>query len=134
VLREHDSPLVGWFLSVLLALSIRLYFDHNVNQAIVQGLRLRGLDVLTAREDGTHRLPDPDLLDRATAMGRVLVSSDIDLVVEARRRQHARVLFGGVVYMPQLLAIGLCVEQLQLLAEAGTAEEFIGSLEYLPLR
>jgi predicted nuclease of predicted toxin-antitoxin system len=115
-------------------LPVRLYFDHNVNQAIVRGLRLRGLDVLTAREDGTHRLPDPELLDRATALGRVLVSSDIDLVIEARRRQRAGVPFAGVIFMAQALAVGRCVEQLELVAEVGTAEEFLGSLEYLPLK
>ena len=113
---------------------VRLYFDHNVNQAVIHGLRLRGLDVLTAFEDGAHQLPDPDLLDRATALGRVLVSSDNDLVIEARRRQHAGVHFAGVVFAPQALAIGLCVEQLELLAGAGEAQEFIGSLEFLPLR
>jgi predicted nuclease of predicted toxin-antitoxin system len=89
-------------------LPVRLYFDHNVNQAIVRGLRLCGLDVLAAREDGTHCFPDPDLLDQATALGRLLVSSDIDPAIEARRWQHAGVSFGGVVYMPQSLAIGLC--------------------------
>jgi hypothetical protein len=36
--------------------------------------------------------------------------------------------------MPQSLAIGLCVERLELLAEGMTAEEFRSSLEYLPLR
>lgn len=113
---------------------VRLYFDHNVNQAIVHGLKLRGLDVLTALEDGSHRLPDAELLDRATALGRVLVSSDIDLVIEARRRQHAGVHFAGVVFMAQALAVGQCVKQLELLAEAGTAQEFASSLEYLPLR
>jgi hypothetical protein len=64
----------------------------------------------------------------------VLVSSDNDLVIEARRRQHAGVHFAGVVFAPQALAIGLCVEQLELLAGAGEAQEFIGSLEFLPLR
>jgi predicted nuclease of predicted toxin-antitoxin system len=115
-------------------LPVRLYFDHNVNQAVVHGLRLRGLDVVTALEDGADRLPDPDLLDRATALGRVLVSSDTDLIIEARRRQHASVPFAGVVFVPQALAIGLCVEQLELLAGAGEAQEFIDSLEFLPLR
>ena len=113
---------------------VQLYFDHNVNQAVIHGLRLRGLDVLTAFEDGAHQLLDLDLLDRATALGRVLVSSDIDLVIEARRRQHASVHFAGVVFVPQALAIGLCVEQLELLAGAGEAQEFVGSLEFLPLR
>jgi predicted nuclease of predicted toxin-antitoxin system len=115
-------------------LPVRLYFDHNVNQAIVHGLRLRGLDVLTAFGDGTHGLPDRDLLDRATALGRVLVSSDLDLVVEARRRQNAGEPFAGVVFIAQSLAVGLCVEQLELLAGAGAAQEFADSLAFLPLR
>jgi hypothetical protein len=115
-------------------LPVRLYFDHNVNQAVIHGLRLRGLDVLTAFEDGAHQLSDPDLLDRATALGRVLVSSDRDLIIEARRRQHSGEAFAGVVFVPQALAGGLCVEQLELLAGAGEAQEFVGFLEFLPLR
>lgn len=113
---------------------VRLYFDHNVHQAVIDGLRRRGLDVLTALEDGTHQLRDPDLLDRATALGRVLVSSDWDLVIEARRRQHAGVSFAGVLFLPQALAVGLCIEQLELLAGAGEAKEFVDSLMFLPLR
>ncbi|HVT58546.1 MAG TPA: hypothetical protein VHR45_09110 [Thermoanaerobaculia bacterium] len=42
--------------------------------------------------------------------------------------------FAGVVFVPQALAIGLRVEQLELLAGAGEAQEFIGSLVFLPLR
>lgn len=113
---------------------VRFYFDHNVNQAVIYGLRLRGLDVMTAFEDGAHQLPDPDLLDRATTLGRVLVSSDIDLVIEARHRQHAGVYFAGVVFVSQALGVGLCIEQLELLAGAGKARELVGSLEFLPLR
>ncbi len=115
-------------------MAIRLYFDHNVNQAVAQGLRLRGLDVLTAFEDGAHQLDDPELLDRATALGRVLVSSDVDLVVEARHRQRAGVTFAGVLFVPQALAVGLCIEQLKLVAGAGDAQELADSLLFLPLR
>lgn len=64
----------------------------------------------------------------------MLVSSDRDLVIEARRRQHAGVAFAGVVFMPQVLAVGLCVEQLELLAGTGEAQEFVGSLAFLPFR
>jgi hypothetical protein len=51
--------------------SIKLYIDVHVRQAITMGLRLRGVDVLTAQEDGARRLSDPLLLDRATALGHV---------------------------------------------------------------
>jgi hypothetical protein len=42
--------------------------------------------VLTAQEDGTGELPDPELLDRATELGPVLFTQDDDLLREAKRR------------------------------------------------
>lgn len=113
---------------------VRLYFDHNVKRAITQGLRLRGVDVLTALEDSAHHLTDPVLLDRATTLGRVLFSSDVDLIVEARRRQAEGVTFVGVLFAPQSLPVGLCVEQIELLAKAGEPKDFLDSLLFLPLR
>ena len=38
--------------------------DVNVRQAVPDGLRLRGVEVLTAQEDGTRELEDDALLDR----------------------------------------------------------------------
>ncbi len=60
-------------------MSIALYMDVHVHRAITTGLRMRGVDVITAQEDGYRRALDPDLLDRATALGRVLFSQDDDL-------------------------------------------------------
>ena len=47
--------------------------DVHVPRAITEGLRLRGVDVLTAQEDRTARLTDAELLDRAAALDRVLL-------------------------------------------------------------
>jgi predicted nuclease of predicted toxin-antitoxin system len=57
-------------------MSIALYMDHHVPRAITLGLRMRGVDVLTAFEDGASELSDPEVLDRAGALGRVLFSQD----------------------------------------------------------
>ena len=46
--------------------------DEHVPRAISIGLRLRGVDVLTAQEDGLRNTPDTVLLDRATLIGRVI--------------------------------------------------------------
>ena len=35
-------------------MAIALYMDHHVPRAITHGLRLRGVDVLTAFEDEAH--------------------------------------------------------------------------------
>jgi hypothetical protein len=53
--------------------SVGLYMDVQVPAAITRGLLLREVDVLTAQIDRTTELEDPDLLDRATELGRVLL-------------------------------------------------------------
>jgi hypothetical protein len=53
--------------------------DVHVPRAITDALKLRDIDVLTADEDGSRRLTDPELLDRATALARVLFTRDADL-------------------------------------------------------
>lgn len=45
-------------------MSIRLYMDVHVRRAVTNGLRLRGVDVLTAQEDDAAEMDDRQLLDR----------------------------------------------------------------------
>ena len=116
-------------------MSLRLYMDVHVRKAVTVGLRNRGVDVLTAQEDGTARLPDPDLLDRATALGRVLFTQDDDLLAEANRRQRERVSFAGVLYAHQLrITVGQCIAELECIAHAGESSDLVDRVEYLPLR
>lgn len=108
--------------------------DVHVPASITRGLLLRGVDVLTAQLDGTTELEDPDLLDRATALGRVLFSQDEDLLAEATRRQRSGRPFGGVIYAHQLgITIGRAIGDLEILAHAGSAVDFANRVEYLPL-
>ena len=86
-------------------MAIAFYMDHQVPQAITDGLRLRQVDVLTAYGDGANRLSDPELLDRATALGRVLFSQDKDLLREAESRQQSGSSFGGVVFARRLAPV-----------------------------
>jgi len=81
--------------------SVGLYMDVHVPRAITDGLRLRRVDVLTAHADGSSRLDDAELLDRASAHGRALFTRDGDLLTEAVRRQRAGVVFAGVIYAHQ---------------------------------
>lgn len=116
-------------------MSVKLYFDVHVPRVIARELKRRGVDVLAAQMDGAARLLDPALLDRATALGRVLFSRDEDLLREATGRQNAGAPFAGVVYAHQLrVTIGQCVRDLELLALAGEPEDFRGQILYLPLR
>ena len=108
--------------------------DVHVPAAITRTLVLRGADVLTAQLDGTTSLDDAALLDRATALGRVLFSQDEDLLAEAAKRQRSGQFFSGVIYAHQLgITIGKAINDLEILAQAGTPEHFTNRVEYLPL-
>lgn len=115
-------------------MSVALYMDVHVQRAITTGLRLRGVDVLTAQEDGCRMAEDSDLLDRATVLQRVLFTQDDDLLVEAKYRQVEGIPFVGVIYAHQLrITIGRCIQDLELIAQAGELDELANRVEYLPL-
>ena len=82
-------------------MSIVLYMDHHVPRAVTVERRLRGVDVLTAYEDGASRLDDSKLLDRAHELQRVLFTQDDDLLAEATKRQREGIPFCGVIYAHQ---------------------------------
>jgi hypothetical protein len=65
-------------------MTIALYMDVHVPQAITEQLRRRGIDILTAFEDGTEQLPDDQLLLRVTELKRILFTQDIRFRVLAK--------------------------------------------------
>ncbi len=112
---------------------VLLYMDHHVPSAITAGLRKRGVDVLTAEEDGSATLDDDPLLDRATSLGRVLFSQDQDLLAIARRRLQTGPAFAGVVYAHQLgISIGQAIRDLELIAKILDPDDMQDRVEYLP--
>ncbi|WP_293126919.1 DUF5615 family PIN-like protein [Microcoleus sp. bin38.metabat.b11b12b14.051] len=76
--------------------------DVHIPQAITEQLRRRGVDVLSAIEDGATELPDDELLERATALGRVLFTQDIGFRAMAHNWQHQEKKFAGLIFGHQL--------------------------------
>jgi hypothetical protein len=112
---------------------VALYMDHHVPSAITAGLRIRGVDVITAEEDDSATLDDDLLLDRATTLGRVLFSQDDDLLAITHQRLQSGREFAGVVYAHQLaISIGKAVRDLELLAKVLDAADMLNHVEYLP--
>ena len=113
---------------------LRLYMDVHVKAAITAGLQRRGIDVMTAQEDGSTRLEDTELLDRATGLHRVLFSQDDDLLAIARERQTTGVVFAGLIYGHQLAAtVGRYVLDLDVVCQVLNPEDMANRIEYLPL-
>ena len=114
-------------------MSVKLYMDVHVRWAITDALGRRGVDVLTAQEDESARLADPELLDRATALGRVLFSQDKDLLRDAKRRQEDNIPFAGVIFAHQLrITIGQASDDLELLAKVAEPDDLANRVEYIP--
>jgi len=114
--------------------SLRLYMNHHVRSAITQGLRRRGVDVLTAYEDGAAEFDDERLLERAAELDRVVFTHDDDFLGIADRWQQAGRLFPGLVYAHQLsVTIGKAIGDLELIAKTSDSEELRNKVQFLPL-
>jgi predicted nuclease of predicted toxin-antitoxin system len=109
--------------------------DENVSREVVLALRRRGVDVLTAQEDGLDATADVVLLTRATSLGRALFTHDKDLLLEASRRMHSGDAFSGVIYVHQIkISVGQTVRDLEFLSLAGEPSDFLNTIHHLPLR
>lgn len=115
-------------------MSLSLLMDVHIRWAVTDGLRRRGVDVLSAQEDGSAQLDDASLLDRATSLGRVLFSQDDDLLAEATRRQRAGEPFSGVIYAHQFrTTVGQAIRDLEVIATVFEPDDIANRVEYLPL-
>jgi len=116
--------------------TVRYLFDEDFNGRIVRGLRRRAprLDAQTVQTAGLAQAPDTDVLQWAATKGRVLVSHDHRTMrAHAEERLRLELPMGGLVLVPQEYPIGRAIDDLALIAEATTADEWDGKIVFLPL-
>jgi len=113
---------------------VALYMDAHIPAAITEQLRLRGVDVLAATEEGTHELPDDQLLEAVSVLGRLLFTHDIRFRAMAERWQREGRRFAGLLYgHAEGASIGQYVRDLELIAKASGQAEWKNAVMYLPL-
>jgi hypothetical protein len=104
---------------------IGLYTDENVDRRIVEALRRRDVDVLTAYESGlTGSVDDEQHLELATDKDRALLTADTDLLAIGHRwvgesRAHAGVIF----YHQRWTTLGHVVNQVYRIARGLEAKD-----------
>jgi hypothetical protein len=112
----------------------KLYMDVHVPRPVTDQLRRRGVDVMTANDDGNGNLQDEELLSRATELGRVMVSQDIRFCDLAGNWQHRGRFFAGFAFAhPFSITIGQFVSDLELIAIASLEGECENQIFRLPL-
>jgi hypothetical protein len=103
------------------------YVDEHIGGVIVNGLRQRGIDVMTVTEAGLRGSADEIHLAFARNAGRTIFTQDRDFLrLAASGVRHA-----GVVYASQGTPIGKIVAGLFLIHSALSAEEMMNSVEFL---
>jgi predicted nuclease of predicted toxin-antitoxin system len=116
-------------------MSLGYYFDHHVPAAIADGVRRRGIDVLTALEDNTSDWDDEAILQRASELNRLVFTQDLDFLAIAHRWATSNREFCGIVFAHQLgITIGQAINELELIATCLGAGDVRNRVEYLPLR
>jgi uncharacterized protein with PIN domain len=101
--------------------------DEHVHPAITKGLRLRGIDVLTAQDASMLGATDEEHLRFATRLKRVLFTNDDDFLrLHSEGVEHA-----GIAYTHQRTSIGHVVRTLTLIHEILPAEDMINRVEFL---
>jgi predicted nuclease of predicted toxin-antitoxin system len=108
--------------------------DHHVPEAVTKALRRRGIDVITALEDGREKVDDDELLNRSTQLARILYTQDQDyLGIADRRRKEGRD-FSGIVYAHQhSVSLGRAIVDLELVVQVMDAKEMQNQVQFLPL-
>lgn len=107
---------------------VRFYLDENLQVAIAEQLKRRGIEVVTVRDLDALGEDDMTHLERASAMGYVFCTHDSDYIDLAEAgEKHAGIIFG----QQHKRSIGEWVAFLELVHGVYDAEEMHNLVEYV---
>ncbi len=115
---------------------VRYLFDENCNARIVRGIRRRTskVEVITVQEAGLGSVDDSTILAHAAERGLIVVSHDArTMVAHATAKLVVISPMTGLIVIPQAYPIGQAIEDLLLIAEVSTGEEWHGQIVFLTL-
>jgi hypothetical protein len=111
-----------------------LYADVHVPGPVILQLRLRGVNIAAATEEGHERKTDEELLDISTVSSRVMVTQDIRFRVLAEDWQRTGRSFASLVFAHQRrVSFGEMIRDLEVIAKATDPSFWINRIEQLPL-
>jgi hypothetical protein len=115
-------------------MAVRLYMDVHIPMAITRQLRLRGVDVVAATEEGTNELKDDTLLELAGVQKRALFTHDIRFKALAENWQRTNKPFAGLIYgHAEGASLGQYVRDLELIVNACEPSDLANTVIHLPL-
>jgi predicted nuclease of predicted toxin-antitoxin system len=107
---------------------VKFYLDEHIPKGVVEGLRRRGVDVLTVQKADRSGDSDEKQLAFATREGRVLVTFDDDFLrLDASGIPHTGVVFSQTGRR----TVGELIESLMLIANLIEPNEMKNHIEFI---
>lgn len=107
---------------------VSLGADEHIPQAIIEGLRARGIEVIGVAEEPWRGATDHDLLTRFHQDGRILLTNDRDFLRLTADRDHAGIIF----VTSQHAGIGEVVRAVVRLVDVIPADGFSNNVFFVP--
>jgi len=109
--------------------------DHDVNARILSGLQQKEplIDLIRARDVGLAAAPDPDVLEYAAGVGRVVSHDENSMIGAAVERLRAGRPMTGLLIAPQRTPIGRGIDELVMVWAASEADEWVNMIQFLPM-
>ena len=107
---------------------MKFYLDEHIPKGVVEGLRRRGVDVLTVQEAGRSGDSDEKQLAFAAREGRVLITFDDDFLrLDAAGVPHIGIVFSQTGHR----TVGELIEGLMLIANVIEPNEMKNHIEFV---
>ena len=107
---------------------MKFYLDEHIPKGVVEGLRRRGVDVLTVQEAGRSGESDEKQLAFAAREGRALITFDDDFLrLDATGIPHAGIIFSQTGRH----TVGELIESLMLIANVIEPNEMKNHIEFV---
>ncbi len=106
---------------------IKYYTDEHIPKAVIQGLRRRGIDVLSVPESGMIQASDEEILEMARMENRVIITQDEDFLRLHSEGNH----HWGIVYSPHGTSIGEIISGLMLIHQVLDSTEMKNHVEFI---
>ena len=113
----------------------RFLSDEDFREDIVRAVLAQdpAVDIVSIRESGLRRASDSQVLQFAWDESRIVVSHDANTMTAAAiERIAASVGMAGLVIVPQSAQRRTVAEQLVLISNASSADEWHNKVEFLP--
>ena len=105
--------------------------DEHVKSGIVEGLRRRGVDIVTVQELGLNETDDEVLLTEATRQGRLMLSCDADFLAIHDEWLNTARPHAGIIYWPQSRAIGEAIRRIFQFVASTDSDQAANNVKFL---